>query len=89
MEWDEDSLTWDDFGTPAIEQEGDLVLVTLQDNNDWLDIEITGFIDGAKPPEELSLVLKNISTGVGNSRISFASREICHSPKLVIVTELI
>lgn len=88
IDWDEYSLTWASFGTPAVEQEGHHPhQVTLEDRKQWIDIDITGFVDRDEPLSNLSLVLQNLSSGVGNSRIQFASRETCYSPKLVAVTE--
>lgn len=85
--WDEYSLTWASFGTPAVEQEGHHPYqVTTEDSKQWVDIDITGFVDD-RPLGNLSLVLQNISNGAGDSRIQFASRETCYSPKLVAVTE--
>jgi hypothetical protein len=85
--WDEYSLTWASFGTPAVEQEGHHPYqVTIEDSKQWVDIDITGFVDD-RPLGNLSLVLQNISNGAGDSRIQFASRETCYSPKLVAVTE--
>lgn len=86
IDWDEDSMTWESFGTPAIEKEGKSFQISLDDRQKWVDIDITEFIDSAVPLGSLSLVLQNISKGAGNSRITMASRETCHSSKLVIAT---
>ena len=86
IDWDEDSMTWESFGTPAIEKEGKSFQISWDDRQKWVDIDIIEFIDSAVPLGSLSLVLQNISKGSGNSRITMASRETCHSSKLVIAT---
>lgn len=84
--WDEGSVTWENFGTPPVEKEGQPFLVTWEDKQTWIDIDITDFIDRTETPSNLTLVLQDVSSGVGNCRIRFASKETCHSPKLVVVT---
>ena len=86
IQWDEDSITWESFGTPPIEKEGQPFQITQDDSQQWIDIDISEFIDWTVPLGQISLVMQNISKGVGNSRVSFASRETCHSPKLVVTT---
>ena len=86
IQWDEDSITWESFGTPPIEKEGQPFQITQDDSQQWIDIDISEFIDWTVPLGQLSLVMQNISKGVGNSCVSFASRETCHSPKLVVTT---
>jgi hypothetical protein len=86
IRWDEGNVTWENFGTPPVEKEGQPFLVTWEDKQTWIDIDITDFIDRTETPSNLTLVLQNLSSGVGNCRIMFASKETCHSPKLVVVS---
>lgn len=85
-EWYEDQVTWSNFGTPPLSMTGPTFQVTWSDENEWIDVDITNLI-GRSEETNLVLGLRNTSTKGKNSNCSFGSRETCHSPKLVLVTE--
>eukprot|EP00581_Thalassiosira_minuscula_P012178 CAMPEP_0183715350 /NCGR_PEP_ID=MMETSP0737-20130205/9608_1 /TAXON_ID=385413 /ORGANISM="Thalassiosira miniscula, Strain CCMP1093" /LENGTH=1182 /DNA_ID=CAMNT_0025944441 /DNA_START=211 /DNA_END=3759 /DNA_ORIENTATION=+ len=69
---------------------GDLITfhVTPSDEGGWMTIDITDLIEtDIQADNKIALVMKDISEGGNAGNFEFASRETCHSSKLVMVTE--
>jgi len=86
IDWNEEEVTWNNFGTPPVEMIGPSFRVTWFDENEWIDVDITDLIE-AGGMSNLVLVLRNTSNTGVDSKCAFASRETCYSPKLVLVNE--
>merc|ERR1712087_110622 len=82
FDWDEKEVTMDNFGIPPMAEAGSVTFqVSSSDKGRWADIDINDFIDGSRA---LKFVL---SASDGDGKCAFASRETCHSSKLLVVTE--
>ncbi len=86
IDWKEEEVTWDNFGTPPVEMIGPSFRVTWFDENEWIDVDITDLIEAGRI-SDLVLVLRNTSNTGVESKCAFASRETCYSPKLILFTE--
>lgn len=85
-EWAEDQVTLNNFGTPPIEKAGPTFQTSSSNVGKWIDVDITDLIDGSQANIKLILVMKDFSESDDTGKCVFASRETCHSPKLVVVT---
>lgn len=84
FDWDEKQVTMDNFRIPPLAEAGSTTfLVSSSDQGRWINININNFIDGS---QALKFVL---SASNGDGKCAFASRETCHSSKLLVVTESI
>eukprot|EP00579_Thalassiosira_antarctica_P013402 CAMPEP_0201945280 /NCGR_PEP_ID=MMETSP0903-20130614/53821_1 /ASSEMBLY_ACC=CAM_ASM_000552 /TAXON_ID=420261 /ORGANISM="Thalassiosira antarctica, Strain CCMP982" /LENGTH=1137 /DNA_ID=CAMNT_0048488343 /DNA_START=75 /DNA_END=3488 /DNA_ORIENTATION=- len=87
--WDEQQVTWENFGAPPLPNDGPTTFqVTSSDGDMWIDVDITDIIDGSQA-NKFVLSMKDISASGEAGKCVFASRETCHSSKLVVVTESI
>ncbi len=83
VEWEEDQVTWNNIIKPDMaEGVGNTFTVTSSDIGQWLDVDVKDFIDGFQV-KKFVLSIKNDSA---SGKCVFASRETCHSSKLVVIT---
>eukprot|EP01083_Nonionella_stella_P013482 37941_1 len=86
VQLEEDQVTWNNFGTPAMEKAGPTFQVASSDGGKWIDVDITDLFDGGSVNKFL-LAVKDASAYSEARQCVIASRETCHSSKLVIITE--
>jgi len=88
FEWDEGQVTLDNFGIPPMAEAGPVTFqITSSDEGSWVDIDVKDFIGGGQA--NMIFLSMTLSPSGEAGKIVFASRETCHSPKLVVVTESI
>lgn len=85
VEWDEDQVTWNNFGSPLMSEVGSVFQVEPSNEGNWIDLDITDFIGLGSQVKKFVLGISASSSE--GSRFVFASRKTCHSSKLVVVTE--
>lgn len=92
-EWEESQVTWENFATPPsplfaadATGVGNTFTVTSSDGGQWLDVDVKDFIDDGIQINNFVLSIENDSA---SGKCVFASRETCHSSKLVVITESI
>jgi len=69
-----------------MERAGPIFEVESSDGGKWIDVDITDLSEGGSVNKFLFAV-KNTSASSEAKECVFASRETCHSSKLVIITE--
>lgn len=85
-EWEEGQVTWENFAFAAdATGVGDTFTVTSSDGGQWLDVDVKDFIDGI----QINNFVLSIENDSASGKCVFASRETCHSSKLVVITESI
>mmetsp|Transcript_22205 Transcript_22205/g.34927 ORF Transcript_22205/g.34927 Transcript_22205/m.34927 type:complete len:416 (+) Transcript_22205:394-1641(+) len=88
FEWDEGQVTLDNFGIPPMAEAGPVTFqITSSDGGSWVDIDVKDLIVGGQA--NMLFLSMTISPSGEAGKFICSSRETCHSPKLVVVTESI